>query len=34
MADYTPKPEHMFTFSLWTVGSTGRDPFELLLGVR
>ena len=27
MADYTPKPEHKFTFGLWTVGSTGRDPF-------
>jgi xylose isomerase len=24
---YTPKPEHKFTFGLWTVGSTGRDPF-------
>jgi xylose isomerase len=27
MADYTPKPEHKFTFGLWTVGNTGRDPF-------
>ena len=28
MADlYTPKPEHKFTFGLWTVGSIGRDPF-------
>src|SRR5574339_194082 len=27
MADYTPKPEHRFTFGLWTVGSVGRDPF-------
>jgi len=27
MADYSPKPEHKFTFGLWTVGSTGRDPF-------
>jgi xylose isomerase len=27
MIDYTPKPEHKFTFGLWTVGSTGRDPF-------
>jgi xylose isomerase len=27
MSDYTPKPEHKFTFGLWTVGSTGRDPF-------
>jgi len=24
---YTPKPEHKFTFGLWTVGSRGRDPF-------
>jgi xylose isomerase len=24
---YEPKPEHKFTFGLWTVGSTGRDPF-------
>ena len=24
---YTPRPEHKFTFGLWTVGSTGRDPF-------
>ena len=27
MADYTPKPEHQFTFGLWTVGNIGRDPF-------
>ncbi len=27
MSDFTPKPEHKFTFGLWTVGSTGRDPF-------
>jgi xylose isomerase len=28
MADkYEPKPEHKFTFGLWTVGNTGRDPF-------
>jgi xylose isomerase len=27
MTDYTPKPEHKFTFGLWTVGSTGADPF-------
>jgi xylose isomerase len=27
MSDYLPKPEHKFTFGLWTVGSTGRDPF-------
>jgi xylose isomerase len=24
---YTPKPEHKFTFGLWTVGNLGRDPF-------
>lgn len=24
---YQPKPEHKFTFGLWTVGNTGRDPF-------
>jgi xylose isomerase len=24
---YSPKPEHKFTFGLWTVGSIGRDPF-------
>jgi xylose isomerase len=24
---YEPKPEHKFTFGLWTVGSTGGDPF-------
>ncbi len=24
---YDPKPEHQFTFGLWTVGSMGRDPF-------
>ncbi len=27
MADYTPRPEHKFTFGLWTVGNVGRDPF-------
>ena len=27
MNTYSPKPEHKFTFGLWTVGSTGRDPF-------
>jgi xylose isomerase len=27
MSDYTPKPEHRFTFGLWTVGNRGRDPF-------
>ncbi len=24
---YQPKPDHKFTFGLWTVGSIGRDPF-------
>jgi xylose isomerase len=24
---YVPKPEHKFTFGLWTVGNAGRDPF-------
>jgi xylose isomerase len=24
---YKPKPEHKFTFGLWTVGNIGRDPF-------
>lgn len=27
MTNYTPKPEHKFTFGLWTVGNVGRDPF-------
>lgn len=27
MGAYEPKPEHKFTFGLWTVGSVGRDPF-------
>jgi xylose isomerase len=27
MTNLTPKPEHKFTFGLWTVGSIGRDPF-------
>src|SRR5215213_5469582 len=27
MTDYTPKPEHKFTFGLWTVGNLGSDPF-------
>jgi len=26
---YQPKPEHKFTFGLWTVGSTGRDQFGM-----
>ncbi len=24
---YDPKPEHKFSFGLWTVGNIGRDPF-------
>jgi xylose isomerase len=27
MSDYSPKPEHKFTFGLWTVGNRGVDPF-------
>ena len=27
MSSFTPKPEHKFTFGLWTVGSRGADPF-------
>src|SRR3954462_13705989 len=27
MASFDPKPEHKFTFGLWTVGNIGRDPF-------
>jgi xylose isomerase len=26
-SDYTPRPEHKFTFGLWTVSNRGRDPF-------
>src|SRR5512141_504592 len=26
-SNYEPKPEHKFTFGLWTVGSKGSDPF-------
>jgi len=29
MNNYTPQPEHKFTFGLWTVGNVGRDPFGL-----
>jgi xylose isomerase len=25
--DLTPRPEHRFSFGLWTVGHPGRDPF-------
>jgi xylose isomerase len=27
MDNLTPRPEHRFTFGLWTVGNPGRDPF-------
>ncbi len=27
MNAFTPKPEHKFTFGLWTVRNVGRDPF-------
>jgi xylose isomerase len=27
MSNYQSKPEHKFTFGLWTVGNIGRDPF-------
>ena len=27
MSDFSPQPEHKFTFGLWTVGSRGADPF-------
>lgn len=27
--DLHPKPEHRFSFGLWTVGNVGRDPFGL-----
>ncbi len=29
MPDDTPTPRDKFTFGLWTVGNTGRDPFGL-----
>lgn len=29
MGNYDPKPEHKFSFGLWTVGNPGRDPFGL-----
>jgi xylose isomerase len=27
MPDFSPKPEHKFTFGLWTIGNLGGDPF-------
>jgi xylose isomerase len=32
--DFQPKPEDKFTFGLWTVGSTGKDPFSTSEPVR
>ena len=29
--DLTPKPEHKFTFGLWTVGSTGLRSIRYYL---
>jgi xylose isomerase len=26
-SDFQPKPEHKFSFGLWTIGNRGRDPF-------
>jgi xylose isomerase len=25
--NFTPRPEHKFSFGLWTIGNRGRDPF-------
>jgi len=33
-ADYQPKPEHKFTFGLWTVGSSGAAQFATKFPVR
>ena len=27
MTDFQARPEDKFTFGLWTIGNTGRDPF-------
>ena len=27
MPSFQPRPEHKFTFGMWTVGNMGRDPF-------
>jgi len=32
--DLQPKPEHKFTFGLWTVGSTGTDQFATTFPIR
>ena len=34
MPDYSPKPEHRFTFGLWTVGNVGADPFGVAVRAR
>ncbi len=34
ISDFQPKPEHKFTFGLWTVGSTGRDQFATTDPIR
>lgn len=34
MDNLTPKPEHKFTFGLWTVGNTGADQFATTQPVR
>jgi xylose isomerase len=31
---YTQRPEHHFTFGLWTVGNQGRDPFGEAVRLR
>ena len=30
MTTYISKPEHKFTFGLWTVGNIGLDPFAAM----
>ena len=34
MADLQPRPEHKFTFGLWTVGNPGADPFGAAVRTR
>jgi xylose isomerase len=29
---YSPRPDHKFTFGLWTVGNRGRGPFGDAVG--
>jgi xylose isomerase len=33
-ADFEPRPEHKFTFGLWTVGNPGSDPFGTAVRTR